>query len=90
MNWQDVSGKSAASVAHWQKISQFRARHPAIGAGKQTTLLLKQGYGFVREHGDESAGRLGRATVTFPASRSSVPREAANRDKMSALISVAG
>ena len=53
MNWQDVSGKSAASVAHWQKISQFRARHPAIGAGKQTTLLLKQGYGFVREHGDD-------------------------------------
>lgn len=53
MNWQDVSGKSAASVAHWQKISQFRARHPAIGVGKQTTLLLKQGYGFVREHGDD-------------------------------------
>ncbi|MBK1769612.1 MAG: alpha-amylase, partial [Escherichia coli] len=40
-------------VAHWQKISQFRARHPAIGAGKQTTLSLKQGYGFVREHGDD-------------------------------------
>ena len=53
MNWQDVSGKSAASVAHWQRISQFRARHPAIGAGKQTTLTLKQGYGFIREHGDD-------------------------------------
>nr|MBP8253929.1 alpha-amylase [Citrobacter sp.] len=53
MNWQDVSGKSAASVAHWQKISQFRARHAAIGAGKQTTLTLKQGYGFSREHGDD-------------------------------------
>ena len=53
MNWQDVSGKSAASVAHWQRISQFRARHPAIGAGKQTTLSLKQGYGFIREHGDD-------------------------------------
>ncbi|ENT2252824.1 alpha-amylase [Escherichia coli] len=53
MNWQDVSGKSAANVVHWQKISQFRARHPAIGAGKQTTLSLKQGYGFVREHGDD-------------------------------------
>ncbi|EFT2877588.1 alpha-amylase [Escherichia coli] len=53
MNWQDVSGKSTASVAHWQKISQFRARHPAIGEGKQTTLSLKQGYGFVREHGDD-------------------------------------
>ncbi|MPN63156.1 Periplasmic alpha-amylase [bioreactor metagenome] len=50
MNWQDVSGKSATSVAHWQRISQFRARHPAIGAGKQTTLTLKQGYGFIREH----------------------------------------
>ncbi len=53
MNWQDVNGKSAASVAHWQKISQFRTRHPAIGAGKQTTLSLRQGYGFVREHGDD-------------------------------------
>lgn len=53
MNWQDVSSKSAASVAHWQKISQFRARHAAIGAGKQTTLTLKQGYGFTREHGDD-------------------------------------
>ena len=53
MNWQDVAGKSAAIVAHWQRISQFRARHPAIGAGKQTTLTLKQGYGFIREHGDD-------------------------------------
>ncbi|KAA0669315.1 alpha-amylase, partial [Escherichia coli] len=26
---------------------------PAIGAGKQTTLSLKQGYCFVREHGDD-------------------------------------
>ena len=53
MNWPDVAGKSAASVTHWQRISQFRARHPAIGAGKQTTLTLKQGYGFIREHGDD-------------------------------------
>ena len=53
MNWQDVTGKSATSVAHWQRISQFRARHPAIGAGKQTTLALRQGYGFIREHGDD-------------------------------------
>ncbi|MGS9140074.1 alpha-amylase, partial [Salmonella enterica subsp. enterica serovar Infantis] len=41
MNWQYVSGKSAAAFAHWQRISQFRARHPAIGAGQQTTLTLK-------------------------------------------------
>lgn len=54
MNWQDVSGKSAAAVTHWQRISQFRARHPAIGAGQQTTLTLKHGYGFVRQYGDDT------------------------------------
>jgi alpha-amylase len=50
MNWQDVTGKQASTVAHWQTLGQFRARHPAIGEGKQTTLSLKEGYGFVREH----------------------------------------
>ena len=29
MNW----GQNVATLSHWQKISQFRARHPAIGAG---------------------------------------------------------
>ncbi|WP_052282975.1 alpha-amylase [Kluyvera genomosp. 1] len=53
MNWQDVAGHAAATVAHWQKLGQFRARHPAIGAGKQTTLTLPQGYGFVRENGQD-------------------------------------
>nr|VUD34838.1 Periplasmic alpha-amylase [Raoultella sp. NCTC 9187] len=53
MNWQDVAGKAALSVTHWQKLGQFRARHPAIGMGKQTTLTLPQGYGFVRENGDD-------------------------------------
>ncbi|MFT0669042.1 alpha-amylase, partial [Enterobacter hormaechei subsp. xiangfangensis] len=37
-------------VAHWQLLGQFRARHPAVGEGKQTTLSMKEGYGFVREH----------------------------------------
>lgn len=49
MNWQDVAGKSAARVAHWQRLGQFRARHLAVGAGRQTTLSLPQGYGFVRQ-----------------------------------------
>jgi len=53
MNWQDVSGKAAHSVAHWQKLGQFRARHPAIGMGKQTTLSMPEGYGFIREAGDD-------------------------------------
>jgi alpha-amylase len=49
MNW----GKNAATLAHWEKISQFRARHPAVGAGKQQTLSMKEGYGFTRESGDD-------------------------------------
>jgi alpha-amylase len=36
-------------ITRWQTLGQFRARHPAIGEGKQTTLSLKEGYGFVRE-----------------------------------------
>lgn len=51
MNWQDTTGKQAATLAHWQKLSQFRARHQAIGAGKQTTLSVKQGYAFSRVSG---------------------------------------
>ncbi|WP_312926593.1 alpha-amylase [Pseudescherichia sp.] len=53
MNWQDVSGQSAATVAHWQKLGQFRARHPAVGAGKQLSLELAQGSGFMRENGTD-------------------------------------
>lgn len=50
MNWQDINGEAAQTLQHWQTLGQFRARHPALGAGKQTTLSLPQGYGFVREH----------------------------------------
>ena len=53
MNWQDIAGKSAETVGHWQKLGQFRARHSAVGMGKQTTLSLSQGYGFVRENGQD-------------------------------------
>ncbi len=53
MNWQDLEGKSASSLRHWQTLGQFRARHPALGMGKQTTLNLPQGYGFVRQQGDD-------------------------------------
>jgi len=53
MNWQDANGKEAQTLHHWQTLGQFRARHPALGGGKQTTLSLKQGYGFTREQGDD-------------------------------------
>lgn len=54
MNWQEVHGKLAANVAHWQRLGQFRARHPAIGAGRHIPLALSEGYGFVRTSGDDS------------------------------------
>ncbi len=49
MNW----GKNTATLEHWEKISRFRARHPAVGAGRQTTLSMKEGYGFSRQSGDD-------------------------------------
>ena len=54
MNWQDVANASSQEVAHWQKLGQFRARHPAIGEGRQTTLTSRQGYAFVRQKGDDT------------------------------------
>ncbi len=50
MNWADVQGSQAGNLKHWQKISAFRARHPAVGLGKQTTLTLATGVGWQREY----------------------------------------
>jgi glycosidase len=33
-----TSFSSDATLAHWQKVGQFRFRNPAVGAGKQTEL----------------------------------------------------
>lgn len=54
MNWQDVEGEQAATLAHWQKIAQFRARHPAIGEGKHIPLNDDRIYGFSRVQGDDT------------------------------------
>lgn len=54
MNWQDVEGEQAATLAHWQKIAQFRARHPAIGEGKHIPLSDDRIYGFSRVQGDDT------------------------------------
>jgi alpha-amylase len=32
MNWEEQEA-NAAILAHWQKLGQFRAKHPAVGAG---------------------------------------------------------
>ena len=50
MNWsrinEDVTTKLI--LAHWQKIGQFRANHPAVGAGKQQVIPAEYGLIFLR------------------------------------------
>lgn len=43
MNWEDQknSPETKEILKHWQKLGQFRANHPAIGAGKHTMISNK-------------------------------------------------
>lgn len=49
MNWQDLDSlpKIQKIHKHWQKLGQFRANHPAVGAGKHKRLA-KSPYVFSR------------------------------------------
>ena len=47
-DWQTIETEAArAMLRHWQKLGQFRARHPAIGAGRHHELGFKP-YTFAR------------------------------------------
>lgn len=37
MNWDDVISKKEI-LSHWQKLGQFRMKHPALGAGKHKMI----------------------------------------------------
>ncbi|MGP2467466.1 alpha-amylase [Yersinia sp. 2540 StPb PI] len=50
MNWNELTGAKGALLAHWQKVSQFRARHPAIGAGVQQSQQTDDYYAFSRQY----------------------------------------
>ena len=43
MNWEDVKSNpiTAEIKLHWQKLSNFRKNHPAIGAGVHTQISAK-------------------------------------------------
>ena len=51
MNWDDIKNnpKTAATLMHWQKLGQFRANHPAVGAGIHA-LISKAPYVFSRTY----------------------------------------
>ena len=49
MNWSaHDQPQIAALIDHWRRLGQFRARHPAVGAGSHRQLSA-QPYAFVRE-----------------------------------------
>ncbi|MBS3894025.1 alpha-amylase [Serratia marcescens] len=53
MNWPELQGEKAPLLAHWQRLGQFRARHPAIGGGVQTPWPHAAYYAFSRRLGDD-------------------------------------
>ncbi len=53
MNWRELQGDKAPLLAHWQRLGQFRARHPAIGAGVQQPLPNAGYYAFSRRLGED-------------------------------------
>lgn len=46
MNWEQISSNEDTGkiLTHWQKLGQFRAAHPAVGAGKHETISQEPFY----------------------------------------------
>ncbi len=49
MNWEDIDNDSKTQdiLKHWQKLGQFRANHPAVGAGTHQ-MITQNPYVFYR------------------------------------------
>jgi alpha-amylase len=54
MNWEDIKNDPTTqkTLAHWQKLGQFRKNHPAIGAGIHQKITTKP-YVFSRTYTSE-------------------------------------
>ncbi|WP_445749039.1 alpha-amylase family glycosyl hydrolase [Polaribacter sp.] len=50
MNWDDINKNPDTKkiLTHWQKLGQFRANHPAVGAGKHQIISEENGLIFSR------------------------------------------
>ena len=54
MNWEETKNEEVQKVlTHWQKLGQFRAKHPAIGAGKHKDISTESSYVFARTLKDD-------------------------------------
>ena len=51
MNWHDIDNSQSTNdiLEHWQKLGQFRAKHPAIGAGTHQ-MITQEPYLFYRSY----------------------------------------
>ncbi|SFN39466.1 alpha-amylase [Bizionia echini] len=51
MNWHDINNRIQTQkiLAHWQKLGQFRAKHPAVGAGIHQ-MISNEPYVFSRTY----------------------------------------
>lgn len=51
MNWDEIdsSEQTKAVLSHWQKLGQFRQKHPAVGAGIHQ-MITEQPYYFYRSY----------------------------------------
>ncbi|MBU2927761.1 alpha-amylase family glycosyl hydrolase [Winogradskyella psychrotolerans] len=54
MNWDSIAKRKRPKevLSHWQKLGQFRAKHPAIGAGTHQ-MITEQPYYFNRSYENE-------------------------------------
>jgi alpha-amylase len=50
MNWEDINNLDDTKkiLTHWQTLGQFRANHPAVGAGKHQVISEENGLVFSR------------------------------------------
>ncbi|WP_299338897.1 alpha-amylase family glycosyl hydrolase [uncultured Psychroserpens sp.] len=55
MNWEAIknSNETQAVLEHWQKLGQFRANHPSIGAGIHQ-MITQQPYTFYRSYTNDN------------------------------------
>jgi alpha-amylase len=53
MPWEQITGERSALLKHWQKLGNFRKRHPAIGQGKHITRQREGYYAFERRYKDD-------------------------------------
>lgn len=53
MPWDKIHGERKDLLQHWQKLGEFRKRHPAVAQGKHVTRNQEGYYAFERQYQDD-------------------------------------